>query len=109
MRKTLAALGLLVAFTLGAVLRPSADAAVTAVLRNPVDYTSSNWRSVCIYNKGADGLYRGDITWEPWDSGNSQKAAALSTSRSVANLPAAYQAFVNAWITFARTDFPTYN
>ncbi len=83
---------------------------MTAVLTNPVDYTSANWRSVCIYNRDTPtGNYRGEIVWEPWDSANSQKAVALSTSRSTATLPASYQIVVNAWITFARTDFPAYN
>ena len=110
MRKVLVALGLVSAFTLGAFLRPVADAAVTATLTNPVDYTSANWRSVCLYNRDTPtGNYRGEITWEPWDSGNGQRAASLSSSRSTATLPAAYQTFVNNWITFARADFPAFN
>lgn len=93
----------------GAAGKSNAYAAVTAVLTNPVDYTSSQWRSVCVFNKDAAGNYSGEIIWEPTDTGNGQKSVALSSRRSTGTLPVAYQNFVNAWIGFARTDFPAFN
>lgn len=103
----LAALGLR---ALADLMSPPAHAAVTATLANPVDYTSQNWRSICLYNRDSPtGQYRGEIVWEPRDSANGQKAPALSSSRTTATLPTGYQSFVNTWIGFARADFPAFN
>lgn len=103
MKKLAVVLGLLlVAFAAGA--------GVTATFTNPVDYSSDNWRSVCIYNRDTpEGDYRGEIVWEPRDFGTGTKSVALSTTRSTTTLPAAYQTFVNVWIGFARADFPAFN
>jgi len=76
-----------------------AMAAVTVVLTGPVNYTSTQWQSVCISNKNGNPNYRANIMVCPSSSNPAVPGACSTEQVEVASLPAAAQTIVNYMIT----------
>jgi hypothetical protein len=114
MRRLIIAAALASTFALGALagrvqLAPQpAAAAVSLTFTNPVGFASTNWDSVCIYNRDAAGQYRGVMAFAP-AAPDGTRLPPLQSQRAVATLPADYQTFINSWVAFVRADFAAYN
>jgi hypothetical protein len=80
--------------------------ALTVTLTGPTDYTSTQWRSVCISNKTNGGQYIANIEVCPSTSDPQAPGACSTSSRSVASLPTQAQTIVNYMINIWRTDHP---